>query len=91
MTAPEPSVDPYRPSEPDRASAEPAATPSPSVGIPAEVLAGSMAQITAWVERQPDVAGAAHAALAALNSNLFYWFITVFSDCRHVNKLRFRQ
>lgn len=26
------------------------------------------------------------AALACLNSNLFYWFITVFSDCRHVNK-----
>ncbi len=24
--------------------------------------------------------------LACLNSNLFYWFITVFSDCRHVNK-----
>jgi hypothetical protein len=29
-----------------------------------------------------------HAALAlcCLNSNLFYWFVTVFSDCRHVNK-----
>lgn len=25
-------------------------------------------------------------ALACLNSNLFYWFITIFSDCRHVNK-----
>lgn len=25
-------------------------------------------------------------ALCCLNSNLFYWFITVFSDCRHVNK-----
>jgi Eco57I restriction endonuclease. len=25
-------------------------------------------------------------ALACLNSNLFYWFVTVFSDCRHVNK-----
>jgi hypothetical protein len=25
-------------------------------------------------------------ALAALNSNLFYWFVTVFSDCRHVNR-----
>jgi hypothetical protein len=25
-------------------------------------------------------------ALCALNSSLFYWFITVFSDCRHVNK-----
>ena len=25
-------------------------------------------------------------ALALLNSNLFYWFITVFSDCRHLNK-----
>jgi hypothetical protein len=24
--------------------------------------------------------------LACLNSNLFYWFITVFSDCRHMNK-----
>lgn len=24
--------------------------------------------------------------LAALNSNLFYWFITIFSDCRHLNK-----
>ncbi len=29
---------------------------------------------------------AAKGALACLNSNLFYWFITVFSDCRHVNK-----
>jgi hypothetical protein len=25
-------------------------------------------------------------ALALLNSNLFYWFMTVFSDCRHLNK-----
>jgi hypothetical protein len=25
-------------------------------------------------------------ALCSLNSNLFYWFVTVFSDCRHVNK-----
>jgi hypothetical protein len=25
-------------------------------------------------------------ALATLNANLFYWFITVFSDCRHLNK-----
>ena len=25
-------------------------------------------------------------ALGCLNSNLFYWFVTVFSDCRHVNK-----
>lgn len=25
-------------------------------------------------------------ALVLLNSNLFYWFITVFSDCRHLNK-----
>jgi hypothetical protein len=25
-------------------------------------------------------------ALCCLNSNLFYWFITAFSDCRHVNK-----
>ncbi len=24
--------------------------------------------------------------LCCLNSNLFYWFVTVFSDCRHVNK-----
>lgn len=24
--------------------------------------------------------------LACLNSNLFFWFITVFSDCRHLNK-----
>jgi hypothetical protein len=28
----------------------------------------------------------AKVALCALNSNLFYWFVTVFSDCRHVNK-----
>ncbi len=28
----------------------------------------------------------AKAALACLNANLFYWVITVFSDCRHVNK-----
>jgi len=26
------------------------------------------------------------AALSLLNSSLFYWFITVFSDCRHLNK-----
>lgn len=26
------------------------------------------------------------AALSLLNSNLFYWFITIFSDCRHLNK-----
>lgn len=25
-------------------------------------------------------------ALALLNSNLFYWFMTIFSDCRHLNK-----
>ena len=24
--------------------------------------------------------------LCCLNSNLFYWFITAFSDCRHINK-----
>jgi hypothetical protein len=28
----------------------------------------------------------ARCALCLLNSNLFYWFVTVFSDCRHVNK-----
>jgi len=28
----------------------------------------------------------AKAALCCLNANLFYWFVTVFSDCRHVNK-----
>jgi hypothetical protein len=28
----------------------------------------------------------AKAALCCLNSSLFYWFITVVSDCRHVNK-----
>lgn len=28
----------------------------------------------------------ASVALCCLNSNLFYWFVTVFSDCRHVNK-----
>jgi len=28
----------------------------------------------------------AQLALCCLNANLFYWFITVFSDCRHVNK-----
>jgi hypothetical protein len=28
----------------------------------------------------------AKSALACLNANLFYWFITIFSDCRHVNK-----
>ncbi len=28
----------------------------------------------------------AQIALCCLNANLFYWFITVFSDCRHVNK-----
>ena len=28
----------------------------------------------------------ARAALGALNSSLFYWFITLLSDCRHLNK-----
>ena len=28
----------------------------------------------------------ASAVLCALNSSLYYWFTTVFSDCRHVNK-----
>ena len=28
----------------------------------------------------------AQLALCCLNANLFYWFVTVFSDCRHVNK-----
>jgi hypothetical protein len=28
----------------------------------------------------------ADAALCCLNSNLFYWFVTVYSDCRHLNK-----
>ncbi|NLF73638.1 MAG: SAM-dependent methyltransferase [Candidatus Anammoximicrobium sp.] len=28
----------------------------------------------------------ANLILCCLNSNLFYWFVTVFSDCRHVNK-----
>lgn len=32
------------------------------------------------IQRQANV------ILACLNSSLFYWFITVFSDCRHVNK-----
>ncbi|MCF8120618.1 MAG: Eco57I restriction-modification methylase domain-containing protein [Deltaproteobacteria bacterium] len=30
--------------------------------------------------------GVAKCALGCLNANLFYWFVTVFSDCRHVNK-----
>jgi len=30
--------------------------------------------------------GLAKCALGCLNTNLFYWFVTVFSDCRHVNK-----
>lgn len=28
----------------------------------------------------------ARIAVAVLNSNLFYWFVTAFSDCRHLNK-----
>ena len=28
----------------------------------------------------------ADCALCLLNSNLFYWFMTVFSDCRHLNR-----
>ena len=28
----------------------------------------------------------AKCTLCCLNANLFYWFVTVFSDCRHVNK-----
>jgi hypothetical protein len=28
----------------------------------------------------------AQLALCCLNANLFYWFVTTFSDCRHVNK-----
>ena len=30
--------------------------------------------------------GHAQLALCCLNASLFYWFVTVFSDCRHVNK-----
>ncbi len=30
--------------------------------------------------------GESLAALACLNSSLFYWFITLLSDCRHLNK-----
>lgn len=30
--------------------------------------------------------GVARCALCCLNSNLFYWFVTVLSDCRHLNK-----
>lgn len=30
--------------------------------------------------------GEADAVLCCLNSNLFYWFVTVFSDCRHLNR-----
>ena len=28
----------------------------------------------------------ANLTLCCLNANLFYWFVTVFSDCRHVNR-----
>ena len=28
----------------------------------------------------------AQLALCCLNASLFYWFVTVFSDCRHLNK-----
>ena len=31
-------------------------------------------------------ASEARAALGSLNSSLFYWFITLLSDCRHLNK-----
>jgi hypothetical protein len=47
---------------------------------------GQLRPPSEFKELRFNSAGAAHAALAALNSNLFYWFITVFSDCRHVNK-----
>ena len=33
-----------------------------------------------------DSEAVARATLAALNSSLFYWFVTVLSDCRHLNK-----
>lgn len=33
-----------------------------------------------------ETSAVAKAALCCLNSALFYWFVTVFSDCRHVNK-----
>ena len=38
--------------------------------------------------KQLAFASKAHAklALCCLNSSLFYWFVTVFSDCRHVNR-----
>jgi len=38
--------------------------------------------------KQLGFASASHAmvALACLNASLFYWFVTVFSDCRHLNK-----
>ena len=31
-------------------------------------------------------ASLADSALACFNSNLFYWFVTAYSDCRHLNK-----
>ena len=38
--------------------------------------------------KQLTFASKSHAklALCCLNSSLFYWFVTVFSDCRHVNR-----
>jgi len=33
-----------------------------------------------------DSSEQALAVLCCLNSNLFYWFLTAFSDCRHLNK-----
>jgi hypothetical protein len=38
--------------------------------------------------KQVSFASADHATatLACLNASLFYWFVTIFSDCRHLNK-----
>jgi hypothetical protein len=33
-----------------------------------------------------DSSAEANASLALLNGSLFYWFITLLSDCRHLNK-----
>jgi hypothetical protein len=37
-------------------------------------------ELTLQSDRQRDI------CLAALNSSLFYWFVTVLSDCRHINR-----
>jgi hypothetical protein len=68
---------------------------SPKVGYFLQILSFEPVVLDGQGNRRPpsefktirfDSQRQADLTLAALNSNLFYWFITIFSDCRHLNK-----